>query len=198
MTTTKLGAIQKAGEPSGAPPTRLSKFLASGSRGENVTLPLLGPAWIELAGHETTTRVESETFDAMARLALEPNMLNALTYDAERARRTLADVVREQDDHAKVFGTVAEWGRVDPDIIAACWNIYADVRYRLDPVGAELTKEDETGIRAFLEKKNAMGLRSYGVAKLALFMLTSASPPENSQTLSSSSSPLSEDSSTSE
>lgn len=196
--TTKLGAIQKAAsEPSGRP-TRLAAFLATGSRGENVTIPGLGPAWIELAGHETTNRIESETFEAMARLSLEPTPLNGLTYDAERARRTLAAVVREQENHEVPFGTVDEWGKLDSDMIAAAWGVYADVRYRLDPVGSELTKEDDEGIRAFLEKKNAMGLRSYGVAKLAHFMLTSGSPREISPTVSSSSSPSSEDSSSSE
>jgi hypothetical protein len=188
--------MQAMGKPSGTP-TRLSAFLATGSRGENVDLPGLGPAWIELAGHETVNRIESETFEAMARLALEPNALNGLTYDAERARRTLAAVVREQENHEKCFGTVEEWGRLDSDMIAAAWNVYADVRYRLDPVGDDsLTKEDDEGIRAFLEKKSAMGLRSYGVAKLARYMLTSEDRRATSQTLSSSSSQSSEDSST--
>lgn len=190
---TKLGAIQKT-EPSGSRPTRLAVFLALGSRGEHTTIPGLGPVWIELAGHETVNRIESETFDAMAKLALEPNGLNALTYDAERARRTLAAVVREAEDHEKCFGTVEEWGRLDSDMIAAAFSVYADVRYRLDPAGeALLTKEDNEGIRAFLEKKSAMGLRSYGVAKLALYMLTSEDRLAISPTLSSSNGPSSAD-----
>ncbi len=180
-------ALRGRATPSGpAGDTALGRrFAATSLRGELVEIPGLGPAWIELSPHETNNTVEAEVFTAMAKLGLEPVALNGLTYEAERAVRTLARCVRDADDatHATPFGTVEQWGKLDSDLIAAAWGTYGDVRLRLDPVGADLlTDGDLAGIRRALEKKSAAALRSYGVAKLSRYLLTTAAPLETSRT----------------
>lgn len=193
---TKLGKLQSAPAIAKQPdPTSLARFLGAGLRGELVTLPALGPAYIELAGHDVVNQIESEVFRELGALDLHPTAINGLTYDAERARRTLSRCVRDADDRTKPFGTVEEWGQVDSDVIAACWQVYADVRYRLDPVGTELSEDDMHGIVYALEKKSPTLLRSFGAAKLSLYLLTSAARPASSPTPPSSSGESSADTS---
>lgn len=188
--TTKLGGIQARGTAKTESDTALGRFRAAGTRGEFTTLPLLGRVWIELAAHDALNEIEGETFATMKALDLAPSGFTGLAYDRERLARTLARAVRDPDDpkHEKPFGSVDEWMKLDEDLIVACANCYADSRARLDPVGEDtLTAEDMQGIAAALQKKSAMGLRFFGVAKLALYMLTTASPPATSPTLPSSS-----------
>ena len=186
---TRLGRIQgKIAGPQGSAITepsgsRLGKFLATGLRGELVALPALGPAYVQLAGHDAMNDIEGATFREMEGLALAPNAWSGGTYDRERARRTLAFAVRDPDYHDQAFGTVEEWGLVDEDLVTACYVVYGDVRYRLDPMGSDtLTDEDMRAISDALEKKNPMALRLFGVAKLSLFMLSTASLRASSRT----------------
>jgi hypothetical protein len=185
--TTRLGQLQSKPAVPATPTSKLGKFVAAGLRGEMVELPVLGPAYVELPGHDTTNQIESETIAEMRRLDLEASVLTALTYDAEKARRTLAHSVRDAEDRSKPFGTVDEWGKVDPDIISACYQSYADVRYRLAPLDMPLTEEDVREIESAIEKKRPQLLRSFGVAALSTYLLTRASPPASSPTLPSSS-----------
>lgn len=175
-----------------AAPTPVARFRQLGARGELVTLPLLGPAWIELAGHRTANEIEAATFAEMKRLGFDLALETALTFEAERNVRTLAACVRDPDDHNKPFGTLDEWRDLDTDLVAACNQIYGDVRVRLDPLGAEsLSDDDRASIALALEKKSAMGLRYFGVAKLSLYLLAMASQPATSPTALSSSGPSS-------
>lgn len=185
--TTKLGGIQARGNGQAKTETdsALARFMSAGTRGEFTTLPLLGRVWIELAAHDTLNEVEGETYATMKALGLALDGVTGLTYDRERLARILARAVRDPDDpkHEKPFGTVDQWMKLDEDLIVACANVYADTRARLDPVGEDsLTREEMIGIAAALQKKSAMGLRFFGVAKLALYMLTTASPPATSVT----------------
>lgn len=196
--TTKLGALQASGRLP-APPetpaaaaeqTRLAQMQALGGRGELVSLPILGKAWIELAGHELVNRLEAEVFGEMTRLGFDYNVVTALTYEAERAMRTLCECVRDADDHAKPFGTLEQWRKVDADLINACNLVYGDVRNRLDPISVEtLTDDDVAAILFSLEKKSPMGLRSFGVAKLSHFLLSMADRLAISPTARSSTGP---------
>lgn len=183
---TKLGKIQASGGTTTAPSaSRLSKFHALGSRGEETTIPMLGRVYVQLIAHERVNEIESQTFQEMERLKLELNGLNAITFDTEKAVRTLAAGVFDADDpaHATPFGTVEEWSGLDADLILAAWTVYNDCRYRLDPMGDGVnTDEDMAGIRFAISKKNVMALRLFGLAKLSRYLLTTEAPQEASQT----------------
>ncbi len=171
-----------------APPSLLAGVRASSPRGEHVVLPLLGRVWIELAGGNTVSEIEGATTAEMKRLDLAPNTLNAFTYDADRTARTLAWSVRDPDKIGERFGTLDEWLAIDIDLLNACGIVYADVRERLDPIGLPtLSKDDLDTIRFAIEKKNPTLLRSLGVAKLSLYLLTTVDPPANSPSPPSSS-----------
>jgi hypothetical protein len=173
----KLAQVPAAPKPA----TLFAKARAASPRGEFVTLPLFGRAWIELAGEAVVNEIEGAVFAEMKRLDLPLNAFNALTYESHRTVRTLAWAVRDPDNIAERFGTLDEWLALDIDGVNACGIVYADVRERLDPIGAPtLTSEDVDGIRLAIEKKNPMALRSYGVAKLSLYLVTGAAQPASS------------------
>ena len=161
--------------------TRLAAAVAGGplSR-ELIEIPRLGPAWIVLAGHSTVQRIEGETYAEMEKLGIGLSALTALTYEAERAVRTLAEAVRDPDDVALAFGTLVEWQGLDSDTIAGAWFVYGDVRERLDPMVGAISDEDLKAIRQAVSKKNLIQLRSFGVSKLAASMITTGDPPSNS------------------
>ncbi len=163
--------------------TLLGRARAANLRGELVTLPLLGRAWIQLASEVQVNEIESAVTQEMERLKLAPTALNAMTFDSARTALTLARAVRDPNDHEIPFGGVDEWLDMDIDLIAACGIVYNDVRERLDPIGiAYLSDRDREGIADALEKKNPILLRSYGVAMLATFMLFGGAPPPSSPT----------------
>lgn len=168
----------------------LGRARAANLRGELVTLPLLGRAWIELASQVIVNEIESAVYQEMDRLKLPAIPLNALTYDSARTALTLARCVRDPDDHAQPFGPLDEWLKLDIDLIMACGVVYNDVRERLDPIGIHyLTDQDREGIRDAMEKKSPTLLRSYGVAILSLYMLTGDPPPPSSPTPASGTGP---------
>ena len=179
LMTQRVAAAKSA--PAPAPPTLLAVARAQTPRGEHVTLPLLGRAWIELAGEAVVNEIEGAVFAEMKRLDLPPNTINAFTYDSDRTARTLAWAVRNPDKIEERFGGLDEWLALDIDMINACGIVYADVRERLDPIGSvTLSRDDIDAIRLGIEKKNPTLLRSYGVAKLSLYLLTTADPPASS------------------
>lgn len=163
-----------------APERRTKLGLVAGdiSR-EKVEIPRLGAAWIVLAGHADVQRIESETMTEMRRLGIDLNALTALTYEAERAVRTLAVAVRDPDDATVAFGTLTEWQALDIDIINAAWQVYGDVRERLNPLEIPLTEAERAMMAAAIAKKNSMLLRNFGIAKLALYLATTAAPLES-------------------
>lgn len=168
------------GAPASAVKSPLAAVLERGARGELVDLPVLGPAWLQLIGHEDVQAIESDVMKRMAALGLELTPLNVLSYDAERAVLTLARAVRSPDDRAAPFGTEAEWGKVDSDTIAACWHIFGDLRERLSPLDVEIPPMMRTEILAAIAKKNTMLLRSFGLSVLVSFMASTEFPPETS------------------
>lgn len=190
-TTSRLAQAQALATAAAKPapsPTLLSRAMAGSPRGEFVTLPLLGRAWIELAGETTVNEIESAVFAEMRKLDLPAVTINAFTYDGHRTARTLAWAVRNPDNIAERFGSLEEWLALDIDVISACGLVYADVRERLNPIGLPtITREEVDDIRLSIEKKNPIRLRSYGVAKLSLYLLTGGDQPASSPTPPSSS-----------
>lgn len=176
---TRLGRI--AGAPIAAPEasqTRLGLAIAAGPlSSEQVVLPRLGSAWIVLASHAAVQRIEGETTAALEGMGIQLSAMTALTYEAERAVRTLAEAVRDPDTRAVHFGTLAEWQGLDSDIIATAWHVYCDVRERLDPLAEPLTAAERGTIEAAIAKKNSMLLRSFGVSRLATYLATTDAPP---------------------
>lgn len=184
---TLLAAALSADQPA---MTLLAQALCAAPRGELVTLPRLGRAWIELAGEEAADRIEAQVYAAMALLQLPLTQLTSLTYDSQRTARTLAWAVRHPVNREQPFGLEEQWLKVDIDLISACGMVYNDVRARLDPVGRpDLTQEEMDAIRMAIEKKNHPLLLSFGVAKLSLYMLGLADQPESSPTPPSSTGP---------
>lgn len=179
--STALGK-KLVGEKAAAAKSRLAAVLDRDDRGELVELHGLGLAWLRLIGSDEVTEIEAELFRRMKDLGLEANVLNGLTYEAERAKLTLARVVRDPDDHAKSFGTLDEWGQVDPDTIAAAWSSYADMRTRRSPLDVAITPELRAQIESAISKKNGMLLRSFDVLTLSSYLLSTEFPRASSPT----------------
>lgn len=170
--------------------SRMAAFRAGAPRGEYAEIPMIGRVWVQLAAHYEVNEIESETWLAMQSLKLEAIRIHALTFEAAKAVRTLAITIRDPDDptHATPFGTLSDWEALDVDLIAAAWHTYLDCRHRLAPLEvAELSDEDRQAILVAISKKNATALRSYGVAKLSRYLLTTEPPPSTSTTPGSSS-----------
>ena len=180
--TTKLGAAQQM-KPATELVSKLGMKISGGRRGEDVELPGdLGHARMSILGAREQQEVQAA---AMARL----NALGMAWSDAshnlilEIALGTLARSVT--DAEGKPFGTLEEWGRVDSDRIVACWQLYGDIRERLDPLAGELDADEMALIAAAVKKKDGPSLRSFGVVKLSLWLrsmadLLSTSPPPSS------------------
>lgn len=202
MTASKLGqrltggipasALGK-GDPAAAVPRASllsTRTAAAPARGEYVTLPLIGRVYIQLLGHHVSNQVEGEVFEAMASAKLPPVPLHAWSYDMQRQARTLARAARDPDDHSQPFGPVEEWLDLDDDLLFACGRVYADVKERLDPVGAAfLAPETADEITEAFKKKDASTLRSHGVVSLVSWLLSGAVQLSSSQTPASSTSP---------
>jgi hypothetical protein len=166
--------------------TPLAAVLESWDRGETIDLPVLGPAWVRVLGADEAQDVEAEVVQAMDAKKIAFSDGTVITFEAERAKRTLARAVRTTDDHGAMFGTRDEWGRVDTDTLSACWQIYGDVRERLAPLdGPALSDSDRALIHAAWSKKNTTLLRSFGVAVLATYLATTECPPASSPTTTS-------------
>lgn len=160
----------------------LSKVIAAGRRGELVTLPHLGRAWIELPGAVAWETAQIDARRELAAAELELNMGTAELFEMKLARMTLSRAVRDPDAHAEAFGTLDEWGELDADIINACWQTFGDVRERLDPMAIALTEPELVAIDLAFKKKDARLLRSFGIAKLSLYMLVLAERQSSSPT----------------
>jgi hypothetical protein len=182
---TRLGDIRDAiAAPSTASgisvPRPLTRALAGGRRGELVELPHLGKAWVELPGALAWEEAQAAARAEMTAAGLDLSMTTAELFEMKLARHTLARAVRHPDQHAEPFGTLAEWGEIDPDVINACWHAYGDVRERLDPVAVAVTPEETAAIDSAIRKKNGLLLRSFGIAKLSAFLLSTEDQPPTS------------------
>lgn len=192
-TPTRLGSKIAGGVSQSAPASPVSApikhVLAAGRRGEEVTIPVLGRMWIELPGARQWQEIEAAIRREMRRLEIgdltSGDITVAAAHQAELAMRVLAVAARDPDDHAKPFGTLEEWGELDNDLISIAWHAWGDVRDRLDPVSMPLTDEDMIAIGVAVKKKDGPSLRTYGVAKLSRWLVTTADLQSTSQAPSS-------------
>jgi hypothetical protein len=162
--------------------------LAAGRRGELVVLPHLGQAWIELPGALAWEETQIAARRELAAVELELTVGTAELLEMKLARHTLARSVRDPNDHAIPFGTLEEWGELDPDVINSTWQAFGDVRERLDPLSTPLSPADISMIDHANKKKDATLLRSFGIGKLSHYMLSTADRPPTSPLPSSSNS----------
>lgn len=182
--------------------TRLGAALASGtvSRGRVVDdFAGLGRVFVDLIGMRAAQEIEGACVMACEALRIAPDSSSyTLAFEAEKALRWLALAIRDPDDTAKPFGTLADWERVDPDTITAAWHQYSDVREELQPDVIAVTPAMRATIEGAIVKKNATLLRSFGTHILSSYLLSTAVPPPTSPESSFSTSDSSPDSSSSE
>jgi len=181
-------------------PTKLEAVRGQIARGEYVELPGgLGRAYLKLLAHSKSNVVEGSTMKAMEAAGLPLLPIHTVSYAVQRAARTMAEACFEDETCAKPFGTLAAWLDEDDDILFGCSLLYQDVRNRLDPYRTDDVPRDVADFLAdALVKKNAMGLRSFGVATLASWLLSGAVQLSSSPTAASSTSPSTSDSNESE
>lgn len=181
-----------AGDAKSTAASRLSAFVADGARaGMEVELPKLGRAYIELIGSRVAQNIDQSAIKSL-HAELGDSVAGSFVggmLEFERAIRTLAEAVRDPDDHSKPFGTRGEWESLDAGAVNACWHVYGDVVEQLDPIDAPVTADELRTIRAAVEKKSPMLLRSFGVAKLSRYLLTTAEQLSASPTPSAGSGP---------
>lgn len=175
-----LGDRQRGAAPAPAV-SRFAAALAGARARRKITISSLGlTAWLTLAGHAATQEIEGATFKRMAELGLELGPLTSATYEAERAVRTLAVVVFEDESLTVPLGSLEEWQRVDLDTLNLLWQEYGDLREERDPVAAPLPREERELIEAAIQKKSAPLLRSFGARRLATWLLSTADLPATS------------------
>lgn len=158
------------------PVSQLAARLATGVRGLDVDLPKLGKVHMQLLGHIDVQAVEAETHRAMTARGMQLDLINAQSYEAERAVRTLAIATRTVEDHGRAFGNLEEWLQIDSDLLVACWHAYGDVREQLDPIPATFDDDMAARIAGAVEKKNGAALRSCGAVMLSAYLLTTDAP----------------------
>jgi hypothetical protein len=168
------------GAPVEQEPTQMSELdaLLVARRGELVNLPVFGAAYMAIVPHPVMNEIEAALFQEMARLGLPPLPdFTTTTYELERKARILDAAARKATDptHATPLLPSGAWagGKVDDDLIVACFEVYRDVRTRLDPVGAGgLDDVDMAAIGEAFKKKDATSLARFGAVKLALWLVT--------------------------
>lgn len=192
---TRLGKMTGGIPASALPPagpvarTKMAERLDNIVRGEEVALPVIGRAYIQLASHTISNEIEAATWAEMKRLELPAQPLFIRSFKIEHDARVLARCVRDPDDHDQPFGSLEEWrARLDDDLILACGLVYADVRERLDPIGFKtaLTDEESEEIAQAFKKKDPVLLTDFGVATLSRWLLSGAVQLSSSPTPASS------------
>lgn len=184
----KLAGAAHMAAPASPVSRPLTRTLAAGRRGELVMFAHLGQAWVELPGALAWEEVQIAARAELSAAKIELSIGTAELFEMKLARHTLARAVRSPADRGLPFGTLEEWGELDPDVINACWQTYGDVRERLDPMSLPLTDAERTAIEFALKKKDAALLRSFGISRLAAFMISTEDLQSTSQIPSSSSS----------
>lgn len=102
---------------------------------------------------------------------------------AEVMVRMLAIAVREPgtSPNPPALATLEDWQDCDDQQLIALWTMYQDHEHRHDPIGADrLTDEELAAIVAASKKKDADSLMAFGSRRLALYAITTASPPASS------------------
>lgn len=189
-------ALAKKKVPAPAPSSTASKlFRALAGRRvlEPIVVPELElPAAMTLVGTDRLLDIEGEVVIAMSRRKLDAGILWQTQWELERAKRILAEAIREVPEDPAVaelpppLGTADEWGQLEPALIVELQRKYYDLSECHDPSTDELGEDEVAAIRDAIEKKDPASLRSFGVRKLSRFLCTSAAPPVSSSTETSS------------
>jgi hypothetical protein len=183
-----IPASAVAGAPVAAQ-TAMAQRRTAVARGEIVSLPLYGEAWMQILGNETMEEIEAATWRAMAERGLPPVDIHLGTYNLHRFRRILAAAVRHPVKHDEPFGSLAEWAEEPDEVLAVSIVLYKDVKARLDPVtNPELSEEQAAAVLDAFKKKDFQQLRWFGSALLSSWLLSGAVRLSSSPTPSSSSS----------
>jgi len=172
---------------SAPPSSRLAAVLATRRRGDFIEIPGVGRVWLELATAGDYLEIQSATRRAMAAAAIPDELAYLQAWELERAVLTLERTIREPEEgrHATRVGSRDEWAALDIDTLNAAWNLYGDVRERLDPMSIELAPEDQLAIELAIKKKDGALLRSFGATRLSAWLATSGGLLSSSQTPSS-------------
>lgn len=166
-------------------PSRLAQA-ASGARVlHRFTIPRLGiPAVMTLCPHSRKQQIEGAVYATMAGLKLPLDRVTEWTYEADRASRTLAEVVLDptevQAGRFTPIGSLDDWQNLDEQIIEDCWRTYLDVVAANDPVAIELTPDEIQFVDEMISKKNGMGLRYFGTRRLSAYLLATGEPRSTS------------------
>lgn len=135
---------------------------------------------ITLVSNNRAEEIEAAVFSRMRDLGLDLNRTTEPTFEMARARRYCAEAFLDPTTKLPI-GTPAEWSDlIDPDVIGDCWRAYGDLRTAYDPVAQPLPADEILLIAAAVKKNSAMLLRSFGCAKLAAYLLTTAEQQSNS------------------
>lgn len=109
---------------------------------------------------------------------------------AEQMVRMIAIAVREPgtDPNPRALAPLEDWQECDDLQLLALWTEYQDHGRQFDPIGFDsLSAEEVSAIIAAAKKKDVDSLMAFGSRRLAIYTLTSASPPASSETPTSSS-----------
>lgn len=172
---------------SAPPSSRLAVVLATRRRGDFIEIPGVGRVWLELATAGDYLEIQAATRRAMAAAAIPDELAYLQAWELERAVLTLERTIREPEEgrHATRVGSRDEWAGLDIDTLNAAWNLYGDVRERLDPMSIDLAPEDQLAIELAIKKKDGALLRSFGATRLSAYLTTSDGLLSSSQTPSS-------------
>ena len=181
---TRLGKIQN-GRPDPVSVGRLTQAAITARVLHEFTIPRLNVhAIMTLCPHSRKQQIEADVYSKMSAHKLPYERATESLYEAERATRTLAEVVLDPESvkrgNPQPFGTLEEWDALDEQVIEDCWRVYLDVRAANDPISVPLTREEYEFIELMIQKKNDQGLRYFGARRLSAYLLTMAVQPASS------------------
>lgn len=190
--------IQGTDEP---PVSKLAQATSGARVLHTFVIPRLNlTAVMTLCPHSRKEQIEGAVYATMGSLKLPFDRTTEWTYEANRATRTLAEVVLDADEvragRYTPLGSLSDWDDLDEQIIEDCWRTYLDVVAANDPVAIELTPNETAFVEDMIGKKNGLGLRYFGIRRLVAFLLATDVPRSTSAIPTSMSTPESSDSST--
>ena len=141
-----------------------------------------------IVGTERMLALEGVSLAAMERDGFKQDYLTQDKYELAKAAHILAEAIRDDDPTKRAdpppLGTREQWGALSPEIIGAVWMDYCALRVKYDPLGDDvrLTQAEHDGITDALKKKDGRALQSYGLPRLAAYLLITADRQSSSAT----------------
>lgn len=172
------------------PAAELDAAVTSALAGAREHVEVLIPGTSVTGRMRVLSRTESLTIKSEAlSLFRDQNLVNkdgsiaavaAEDWKCEIAVRHLAVAVREHDD-GPPLASLEDWrDELTDEQISAPWDRYQDLRDRLDPLGEDsrpLSEDEITIMYAAAKKKDVLVLRSFGLHRLAQFVITLVDRP---------------------